>query len=730
MLQPKKVQQVLTGQITYVYRVSEDGLRSSFRIRTEDGKTAMVTGTGLPNHRGVTYDFHGRMMPARKGEKPMFLAESAIPSDDGGVNAAIAWMVGMFSGTGFGAASAKKVAEHFGPEAPEIIKENINKLSEVEGFTPARIEKMKKKMESLSGIQPLQELLCPMGFTPLQCASLIKELGDSAVDEIKRDPYKVIRICGASFAEADHLAAGLGLAKDAPERLEAGMVRVFGRRYMDGDTTFPAREYLGDMQALLSLPAKTVKEWTETALKDGMLRAHNLETPGRGIEPYLYTRKQMETEDSIAKKALELSKRPPSIKDAEAKAVPMSASHGLELGDEQLKAVTEALSSGFSVITGGPGTGKTTIMKVICGLYKAEHGEESTVLLAPTGKAARRLSESSGMEASTIHHYFRVFDTESRHEDLELPPIEGKLIVVDEASMMDSAVAAVVFGKIGKGSSLVLVGDMDQLPSVGPGAVLRDIIASGLFRTVHLSRVYRSAEGSKIIANARAVNEGHAELTPGRDFHLHRNPDGEMSAVKRLIGKLYLQRASEYGIKDVMLLLPYRRGDYGSEEMSRYIQSLVNPAGAGVPEVKRGKYCYRKGDPVMHTGSNTPEASNGDTGTVEEVDPERGTVKVKMNGKLLEYAGHDLRDLELAYACTVHKSQGSEAPAVITCITRAYTAMLVRNIPYVAFSRAKKEIDVVYDSGLQDAAATCRSDSRRTLLPFCLRSGAGLEVPA
>ena len=723
----------VTGQITYIYNISEDGRHSSCRVKTSDGRNICVTGYGLPTHRGILYDFIGELKPKDKAHEPVFFAESATPSDTEDGNETVAWLVGLFSGAGFGAATARKIVDRFGENTRDIIKNNIEKLSEIKGISPAKITKLKEKLESCTGLVPLTELLSPLGFTPGQCATLYSELGDDATAKVRANPYLTVRICHCSFAEADMLAKNIGMADDDPIRLKAGSISVFGAWYMNGSTMMPADTYIRSMLKLLGskVSKEAVKKYAESCMSEGKLRWRMMEHNGQQ-SAYIYTSKQANIEDSIAEKAISLSKLPASVPNARERAKEMDAS-GM-LCEEQLDAIEAALSSSFSIITGGPGTGKTTVMKSVASLYEISKGNDTgypmhTVLLAPTGRAARRLSESTGMEAHTIHHYFRVFDTELRHADQELPPIENKLVIVDEASMMDSSVSEIIFSKIGKGSSLVLVGDTDQLPSVGPGAVLRDLIASGLFRTVNLKEVHRADGNSLIVANTRKVNAGDTALIPGADFHPHMEDNDD--DMHTLIGRLYIKRAAEYGIQNVALLVPYRKGMLGVEELNKYIQSLVNKSRDEKNDLKKGLYTYRVGDPVMHTGSNTPEASNGDIGVVEEVNPTAGSVKARINGKLLEYSGADLVSLHLAYACTVHKSQGSESKSVITCISSSHSAMLIRNIPYVAFSRAKKELDVIYDkAGLETAIKTCKSDQRMTLLPFFLKARSGQGIPA
>lgn len=716
--------ETITGNMTYIIKISENGTWMTGKFRTEAGLNVMVSGENLPRHKEIVYELTGRYAKSPKYGQ-IFFVDSATPAktDDG--NETVAWIVGMLSGSGMGPSTARKIVDTFGEESKDILKNHIERLSEVKGISPQKIEAFRQKLEDGRSLDRLVTMLSPHGMTASQCASLYTAFGDRAEDTVKADPYVTIRHCGLSFAEADLLARELGFKPNSPERLRAGSIHVLGQAYARGDSAMRTDEHITLTASLLGLSVQEVTYHIRKSAEEGNVAIRET-TPGI----YLISgRDQASHGEAIAAAAKRLLKQPSGIENPMIEAETYALLTDIAFSPKQKKAVEAALSGSLSIITGGPGTGKTTIMKAIAEIYSYA-GKES-VLLAPTGKAARRLSEACGMEASTIHHCFRIFSMEDRKQELEKPPLENKLMIVDEASMMDEATARIVFEKAGRGTVLVLVGDTAQLPSVGPGAVLRDLVSSNLIPVTELDEVFRTDARGKITANTRLVNEGCSEFEKGRGFNLHREADGDWDSMLDLIGRLYMKRREEYGKDNVMVLLPYRKGEYGIDAVNAYLQIMANPRRGGVPEIARGNTIYRVGDPVMHVDSNEEDVSNGDTGWIESVkdDGSGKSVTAVMNGKAITYEGSALDRLKLAYACTVHKSQGSEAESVIACISGLHSAMLVRNIPYVAFSRARKELDVIYDSGLEKAVRTIVADSRVTMLPYFLRQTFGLPVP-
>lgn len=716
--------ETIRGYISFIIKVSDDGRWITAKFRTETGAYIMVTGEALPRYKEIMYELTGRYSKSgRYGQ--IFFVDDVVPAktDDG--NEMVAWIVGMLAGSGMGPSTARKIYDRFGEDSKDILKNDIEKLSEIKGISPAKIEAFKQKLEEGRSLERLVTLLAPHGFTASQCASLYARFQDQAEDAVKNDPYITIRHCGLSFVEADLLARELGFKANSPERIRAGSIHTLGQAYQRGDSAMKAENYIAATSSLLGISEQEVSAYARKAAMDG-----NIVIRETSAGSYLVTGKEQASHAyTIAAAAKRLLKQPSGIDDPKLQAESYSYLIDIEFSKQQKKAVETALSSSLSIITGGPGTGKTTIMKTIVEIYS--YYDKEAVLLAPSGKAARRLSEACGMEASTIHHFFRILNVEDRKTELEKPPLENKVIIVDEGSMTDEATASIVFEKAGKGTILVLVGDTAQLPSVGPGAVLRDLIASGLIPVTELDEVFRTDARGKITTNTRLVNSGISEFERGRGFNLHREDDGDWVSMLDLIGRLYTMRREEYGKDNLMVLLPYRKGEYGTDAVNAYLQSIANPKRDGVPEITRGNTVYRVGDPVMHVDSNEENVSNGDTGWIESVkdDGSGKSVTAIMNGISITYEGTALDRLKLSYACTVHKSQGSEAESVIACISELHSAMLIRNIPYVAFSRARKELDVIYDSGLEKAIRTVVADNRLTMLPYYIRQEFGLPVP-
>jgi len=723
----------LTGTVSYILNDGREDGKLVFRIKEHGtGKQFLVSGHDLTIHRGVMYEFRGK-----KGTKSdqAFLADMAVPTDAEPGAKTVAWLVSVFSGSGMGAATARKVWEKFGDDTEKIIREDPMKLAEVKGISKAKAEKMKEKMDSSPGYDRLAASFLPYGVTPQQCSALYKEYGEEAYDIMTKNPYVLMKVCGTQWMETDAIGLAMGVDPLLPGRLSGASRKAFSDAYEAGSTVIPESQWTKwAVRALLSgqLPegvrapnyTEAVKKWLEEKIQAGSLIREVLNDREGNRDTYLCTAKQLAREQDIASIALKLAGTASPIKCTHEMVREKAAEFGLTLAPEQEDAIVGMLSSGFCIVTGGPGVGKTTIMTVAVSICAAK-GIPS-ILLAPTGRAARKLAEATGMDAKTAHSFLGLMGGAPPKEP---ESVHDSLIIVDEASMLDTEVALAVLSCVGKGSMLCLVGDEGQLPSVGPGAILRDLIASKLFGTYRLTKIYRQDEGGPTCRNIWRVGRGETDLEKGEGFTLHREKEGDAASQSRLMCRLYTRRLKEYGIGNVALLLPYRKGDCGVNAMNLRLQELVNPLRRVAGEVKRGGISFRPGDPVMHTGGNSEEASNGDLGTVKSVSPSTGIVIVTMNGKDLEYQGDLLRGLELAYACTVHKSQGGEWPAVVTCISSLYPAMLERAVPYVAFSRAREELDVVCDSGLETAIRNPGADKRMTLLPKCLDTRAGRPVP-
>ena len=374
------------------------------------------------------------------------------------------------------------------------------------------------------------------------------------------------------------------------------------------------------------------------------------------------------------------------------------------------------------VLTGGPGTGKTTIVKAIKSIYEKEIGH-SVIMLAPTGRAASRMKEATGSKASTIHSYLNLtVGKNNALESLDDTEINDSLIFIDEFSMVGSHVALALFNAIKEGNRVVIVGDPDQLPSVEAGAVLRDIIQSNSFKTVHLDTIHRQKNSYKIVENANKINNGNIDIQEGCDFNMHETINLEDS--KNLMVELYLKRVKEYGLGNVMCLLPFRKHTAGVSDMNKTLQDILNPKSDSKAETSFRGEIFRVGDLVMHLKNSAEDKiSNGDIGYVIGYDPTTEILQAKYNDEnIIEYTKDDMKNITLAYATTIHKSQGSEADAVICFFSSWHKNMLYRNLPYVAISRGKKMVDVVGErKALESAINTEVKNKRVTMLNYLLR---------
>ena len=594
-------------------------------------------------------------------------------------------------------------------------------MSEIKGLSDKKILAIKKATLKLvlankvyTKLQTYFSSKKEFSITREKCLELVMLYEKETMNVILENPYTLIKDIQLSFEEVDCLARKMGVLEDSICRVQAVVKYIHTEFCNFGHTGMSYFDFSEKMKKYFSYEVKnSVNEVFKGLLQRGSYE-YVSNNDGTGI---LYNGFLIRQERVIAEEVQRLLKfQVKEIPDLFEQIDKLEKESGILLEVEQRNAISTALTQPITVITGGPGSGKSMITRFICQIYESYSGHVP-ILLAPTGKAAHRLAECTGLKATTIHSKLKMysFDDDEKDNEATVEDIMNTLVIVDEVSMVDVKIAAALLKKIKGTAQLVLLGDIEQLPSIGNGAFLRDLIGSNIVNVVKLTKSFRSTKSS-IFENVQKIQNGYTDLVEDENFAIHYESD--LEKCKEIITSLYRQRVEEYGIENVMLLVPYRHSIAGVEDMNRHLQKIINPPEKNKHEVKVGETIYRVGDVVMHVRSNTPDASNGDTGIITEALDIEGTIQVhvNMNGKLLVYDRTGLNFLDLAYAMSVHKSQGSESAAVIFLMTMHHKYMHYRNIPYVAVSRGKRVVDVVGDKSFFEAIKIVKANERITKL--------------
>lgn len=583
---------------------------------------------------------------------------------------------------GIGPRFARAIVQRFGTETIDIIETEIERLYEVPNIGRKRVAKIRESWEKQKDIKNVMLFLQGYGVSTAYAAKIYREYGKESIDKVRENPYRLADdIWGIGFKTADGIAAKMGYEKEDPRRCRSGILYTLGQLSDEGHV------YAGEEQLVKT--AGQLLEAGETAIRDtlaGMLQAEDLilDKDAIYLPPFYHaecgtSRRLRDLAESTGRSLFDGLFDPSSL----------TAETGIEYDEVQLAAIRQAVTSKVMVLTGGPGTGKTTTTQgIIAALKKAGL---RVLLAAPTGRAAKRMSEATGMEAKTIHRLLE-YNPQDGYKRNDENPLEGDALIVDECSMIDILLMNNLLKAVPVGMRLVFVGDIDQLPGVGAGNVLRDIIDSQRIPVVRLVRIFRQAQKSRIVMNAHTINQGRfPDTSNGRDtdFFFMREDDPERAAetIVRLV-KERLPRAYRESPDRIQVLTPMQRGVVGAANLNLLLQQALNPSG---PSLGRGGYTYRQGDRVMQLRNNyAKDVFNGDLGYIREVDTEGRTLKVDFDGKWVEYDVTELDELTLAYATTIHKAQGSEYPIVVMPVLMTHYVMLQRNLIYTGITRAKK----------------------------------------
>ena len=591
---------------------------------------------------------------------------------------------------GVGPKFAQRIVRMFGTETIAVIEDDIDRLRQVEGIGSKRISMIKESWQKQKEVKNIMLFLQSNGVSTAYAAKIYKEYGNAAIDKVKENPFRLADdIWGIGFRTADTIAAKLGFGKDSFVRLRSGILYTLSALADEGHV-YAERDQLADKAVeLLEADIANVQ-----MTLDNMLQAEELifEEDAIFLPAFNYAEK------GTAHKLIQLAEdvsgfdslRPESQVDVAA----LEKMLGIQYDEVQAQAVQEAARSKVMVLTGGPGTGKTTTVQGIIAAY-GQMGLR-ILLAAPTGRAAKRMSEATGLPAKTIHRLLECKppDGYQRNED---NPLEGDVLIVDECSIIDIILMNSLLKALPRNMRLVLVGDIDQLPSVGAGNVLRDIIDSGRFPVIRLTRIFRQAQQSRIITNAHRINQGEfPDISNGRntDFFFINSEEPE-AAVQEIVALVSSKLPGYYGVKpsEVQVLTPMQRGVLGGTNLNQTLQAALNPEGEGL---RRGGFIFRLYDKVMQVKNNyDKEVFNGDIGRIVAVDLQERTLQVMFDGRVIEYDVSELDELVHAYATTIHKAQGSEYPIVVMPILMTHFVMLQRNLLYTGITRAKKVLVLI-----------------------------------
>jgi len=628
---------------------------------------------------------HGQQFKAR------FLKTSAPTSIAG-----IEKYLGSGMIRGIGPAYAKKLVGAFGEKVFDTIEAEPDRLREVPGIGPVRAKRITDAWAEQKVVREIMLFLHQNGVGTARAVRIYKTYGSDAVQVMTENPYRLTRdVRGIGFKTADAIAMKLGIEKTAMIRLRAGISFALGEAMDEGHCGLPTEQLIPLAEGLLEAPNELILTALELEQSEGAVIADKVGETACAFLAGLYR-----AEQNIADRLLRIanSKLPWPWIDQD-KAVPwVEKRSGLQLADSQRSAIRLALTEKVLVITGGPGVGKTTIVKSILQILAAK--SVKLLLCAPTGRAAKRMTEATGVEAKTIHRLLEVDPKGGGFKRNADNPLDCDLLVVDESSMVDVMLMQALMRATPDNAALLIVGDIDQLPSVGPGQVLADIIGSGAVPVVRLTEVFRQAAASRIIINAHRINQGLMPdlSSPGADSDFYFVPaeDPEI-AVQRILELVKARIPKRFGlnpIRDIQVLCPMNRGGVGARSLNIELQAALNPAGER--KVERFGWTFAPGDKVMQIENDyDKEVYNGDIGYVDDVDPEAGELTASFDARSVTYGFGELDTLVPAYAATIHKSQGSEYPAVIIPVLTQHYAMLQRNLLYTGITRGKRLVVLV-----------------------------------
>lgn len=683
-----------SGYGVLVFSTQDPSVPQAARSRYGGDSLIRFTAVGyhIPATKAIDLELQGEWKPTKYGlQLEVEAYTEIIPQTRDGI-------IGYLSSgliAGIGPKTAEAIVKKFGLQTLDILEQHPQRLLEVKGVTEKRLNKIITSYNQSRELRDILSFLSPFGITAKKAVKIYKAFGARSMDVLKKTPFELCTLSGFGFKTVDAIARKTACRPNDPMRIRGALHYVMDEIRSAGHLYLYKDELRSQAYKLLNegFPHEAVTPQAISAEMYVMAVSKILLAQSGNI----YRPKSLLAEEYTAKKIAWLQQQP--VKEAHIETELMNAQKemGITLAPNQRKAVRTCFSHMLTLVTGGPGTGKTTILKAVLSVHR-QLGGGHVLLMAPTGLAARRMAESTGYAgASTMHSAMGLVTEGEEPGEAEREPLHADLIIVDEFTMADMVLAFELFSRIAEGTRVLLLGDVEQLPSVGPGNVFRELLECGRIPTTVLDVIYRQADTSRIVVNAAAIRQGSTKLQYGDDFVFEACADS--GATAETVERFYLEEVRERGVENVQILSAFRtRGACSVKALNEEIRELVNPAKPAVPEIKVGSRLYRLNDRVMQT-KNKYDISNGDVGFISHIyvgEDNDSVVTITFSGdRVVEYAPEDLDIIEPAYAVTVHKSQGSQYETVIIPLPGEFSIMMKRNLIYTAITRARKKVILV-----------------------------------
>jgi len=703
-------EQVLEGTIEKIVFFNDENGYTVARLIPDGGKESATIVGHIPGLReGENVRACGSWEENRKFGPQFKVASCEIipPSSAEGIEKYLS--SGLIKG--IGPVMAERIVEKFGPDTLRVISEEPERLRRVQGIGRKTLEKIVSSWEQHKDLRETMIFLQSQGITPAYATKIIKQYGGSASGVVRKEPYRLAYdIHGIGFKQADSIACNMGIPYDSPERAAAGVLHALTETTAEGHTYFPKESLVKRCCAMLELFPSHISAGIETLLRE---RKIALERIDDNEAAYLAPLHVAETGAAGLLRGICASLRLLPPIDAEKAALWFEKRRGIALNAGQREAIRLAVDSKVLVITGGPGTGKTTVVRALVDIFDAK--EQRVQLAAPTGRAAKRMEEVAGIPAATIHRLLEFSPGRMNFARDRENPLDCDVLIIDESSMLDIVLFYHLLKATPPEAGLIFVGDADQLPSVGPGNVLRDLIESGSVDVVRLTEIFRQSEGSLIITNAHRINRGEEPVLPQgedaqkQDFHFIERaaPEEVAATIEALVTGRIPTAFGMDPLLDVQVLSPMHKGISGVSDLNVRLQGLLNPTGR---ELAHGLRKFKPRDKVMQVRNNyEKDVFNGDLGLIFSIDHEDKRIAVDFDGRIVAYEFSELDELELAYAISIHKSQGSEYRAVVVPVIMQHYILLQRNLIYTAATRGKELVVFV---GSRDALSTAIKNAK------------------
>lgn len=692
----------LEGTLERITYYNEDTMFMVARLRSDDQQLHAIIGNMPRLSVGERLVVQGEWTQHRDFGRQfkVYRYEAEAPHNEKGVRNFLA--SGLIKGVG--PTTAEKIVEHFGLDALTIIAEEPERLCEIDGIGSKKAALIAGSLQERQEVIKVMTFLQSYGVSIGYAARIYRRYGDDTVARVSENPYRLASdVFGIGFKTADKIAIEMGLAPNSPHRIRAAILFQLTQAQEQGHVYLPREELCETVVTALTTKEEEVTTEMVSEQIEGLAEGKQIVLDQLEAAPAVYLTPLYQAECYVAARLLELADYQQPLQSVGKAALEQN---GLTLAYAQQQAVQQAMEAGLLVVTGGPGTGKTTTIRALITLFHSNGLE--VLLAAPTGRAAKRMTEATGLEAKTIHRLLEYAQKEGdgvgfafqRNEDR---PLQAHVLIIDEVSMVDLPLFYYLLKAIPEGCKLILVGDMDQLPSVGPGNVLRDLITSEVVPVVRLKQIFRQAEDSMIVSNAHKVNAGQLPLLSGsNDFFFIQESDPEI-ILKKILA-LCSTRLPRYKnrdpIADIQVLSPMRRNRLGVDQLNMQLQEKLNPPASHKPELKYGHTTFRLGDKVMQIRNNyQKEVFNGDVGRITYIDNDDGEVMVMYpdvgGARDVLYEQAELEELVLSYATSVHKSQGSEYPIVVLPVVTQHYILLQKNLLYTAITRAKELVVLI-----------------------------------